>query len=304
MPGEPSTWGPIGWAAVICPVVAVVSVCWPRWRDQPARPLRRRPGPTLPRAGPRLAGGTAGRQGGAVRAAGSITLAFAGDATLLAASAAAAARRRCRPDRGGSVVGRLRRGEPGTAITRGGTPQRRRTISVFARRVHRAARRRHRPGHDGGRRCPGLRARRLAGTLAAARAAGSPDAAIGTSAAAAWAPYVRAVNGARSRWSGPRRWPSRLVLGGDALARLARPNVIDLLCTLAVVRAVRCGVPPGRYPGGTMHLGNRGPGRPRTRPSSALAPKLAAAEPGIIISCRRRMRLQGSGLLSPSSSTA
>ena len=60
-------------------VVAVASGVLAVLVDQPARPLRRRPGPPPP-AGPRLARREwPGRQGGAVRAAGSITLAFAGD---------------------------------------------------------------------------------------------------------------------------------------------------------------------------------------------------------------------------------
>jgi poly-gamma-glutamate capsule biosynthesis protein CapA/YwtB (metallophosphatase superfamily) len=79
----------------------------------------------------------------------------------------------------------------------------------------------------------------LADTLAAARATRFPSAGIGTSAAAAWTPYVRTINGVRFAVAGvspaaefASSWVATPGSPGEA-------DAIDLPRTLAAVRAAR-----------------------------------------------------------------
>jgi poly-gamma-glutamate synthesis protein (capsule biosynthesis protein) len=132
----------------------------------------------------------------------------------------------------------------------------------------------------------------LADTLAAARAARFPYVGIGTSAAAAWAPYVTTIKGV-----------TIAVVGVSQVAELAsswvatgqRPgeaNAIDLSRTLAAVRAAR------RLASIVivfMHWGTEGEACPDSSQLS-LAPQLAAAGASIIIGAHAHM-LQGSGWL-------
>jgi poly-gamma-glutamate synthesis protein (capsule biosynthesis protein) len=79
----------------------------------------------------------------------------------------------------------------------------------------------------------------LADTLAAARATRFPPAGIGTSAAAAWTPYVRTINGVRFAVVGVSQVAE---LASSWVATPSRPgeaNAIDLPRTLAAVRAAR-----------------------------------------------------------------
>ena len=132
----------------------------------------------------------------------------------------------------------------------------------------------------------------LADTLAAARAARFPYVGIGTSAAAAWAPYVTTINGVKIA-----------VVGVSQVAELAsswvatphRPgeaNAINLPRTLAAVRAARRLAPIVIV---FMHWGTEGQACPDQN-QLALAPKLAAAGASIIIGAHAHM-LQGSGWL-------
>jgi len=153
---------------------------------------------TTSRAAPGQAG-MAGRQGGAVRAAGSITLAFAGDvnfagrtARLLADPATAF----------GPIAAVLRSADFAavnleTAITGGGTPQ---PKTYHFRSPPAAFTALRAAGIDlvtmANNHVLDYGPAGLADTLAAARATRFPYVGIGTSAAAAWAPYVRTINGA------------------------------------------------------------------------------------------------------------
>jgi len=132
----------------------------------------------------------------------------------------------------------------------------------------------------------------LADTLAAARAARFPYVGIGTDAAAAWAPYVTTVKGMRIA-----------VVGASQVAELAsswvatdsRPgeaNAIDLTRTLAAVRAARRLAPTVIV---FMHWGTEGEACPDPNQLS-LARKLAAAGASIIVGAHAHM-LQGSGWL-------
>ena len=196
---------------------------------------------TTSRAAPGQAG-LAGRQGGAVRAAGSITLAFAGDvnfagrtARLLADPATAS----------GPIAAVLRSAgfaavNLETAITGGGTPQ----PKTYHFRAPPAA---FTALRDAGIDLVTMANNHvldygpagLADTLAAARAARFPYVGIGTSAAAAWAPYVRTINGVRFAVVGVSQVAE---LASSWVATPSRPgeaNAIDLPRTLAAVRAAR-----------------------------------------------------------------
>jgi poly-gamma-glutamate synthesis protein (capsule biosynthesis protein) len=132
----------------------------------------------------------------------------------------------------------------------------------------------------------------LAGTLAAASAARFPYVGIGTSAATAWAPYVRTINGVRFAVVGVSQVAE---LASSWVATPSRPgeaNAIDLPRTLAAVRAARRLAPVVIV---FMHWGTEGQACP-DRAQLALAPELAAAGASIIIGAHAHM-LQGSGWL-------
>jgi poly-gamma-glutamate capsule biosynthesis protein CapA/YwtB (metallophosphatase superfamily) len=132
----------------------------------------------------------------------------------------------------------------------------------------------------------------LADTLAAASAARFPYVGIGMNAAAAWAPYVTTINGARIAVVGVSQVAE---LASSWVATGSRPgeaNAIDLPRTLAAVRAAR------RVASIVivfMHWGTEGEACPDPSQLS-LAPKLAAAGASIIVGAHAHM-LQGSGWL-------
>ena len=280
----------IRWVVAVVPgVLAVVAgtACT-------AAPPSPRATATTSRAAPGQAG-LAGRQGGAVRAAGSITLAFAGDvnfagrtARLLADPAMAF----------GPIAAVLRSAgfaavNLETAITGGGTPQ----PKTYHFRAPPAAFTALRDAGIGlvtmaNNHVLDYGPAGLAGTLAAARAARFPYVGIGTSAAAAWAPYVRTINGVRFAVVGVSQVAE---LASSWVATPSRPgeaNAIDLPRTLAAVRAARRLAPIVIV---FMHWGTEGQACP-DQAQLALAPKLAAAGASIIIGAHAHM-LQGSGWL-------
>jgi poly-gamma-glutamate capsule biosynthesis protein CapA/YwtB (metallophosphatase superfamily) len=132
----------------------------------------------------------------------------------------------------------------------------------------------------------------LADTLAAARAARFPYVGIGMNAAAAWAPYVTMIKGMRIAVVGVSQVAE---LASSWVATASRPgeaNAIDLGRTLAAVRAAR------RLAGIVivfMHWGTEGEACPDPSQLS-LARKLAAAGASIIVGSHAHM-LQGSGWL-------
>ena len=246
------------------------------------------------RAAPGQAG-MAGRQGGAVRAAGSITLAFAGDvsfacrtARLLAGPATAF----------GPIAAVLRSAgfaavNLETAITGGGTPQ---PKTCHFRAPPAAFTALRAAGIDlvtmANNHVLDYGPAGLADTLAAARATRFPYVGIGTSAAAAWAPYVRTINGVRFAVAGVSQVAE---LASSWVATPGRPgeaNAIDLPRTLAAVRAARRLAPVVIV---FMHWGTEGQACP-DQAQLALAPELAAAGASIIIGAHAHM-LQGSGWL-------
>src|SRR5712691_1395491 len=132
----------------------------------------------------------------------------------------------------------------------------------------------------------------LAGTLAAARAARFPYVGIGTSAAAAWGPYVVTIKGVKIAVIGVSQVAE---LASSWVATPSRPgeaNAIDLPRTLAAVRAARRLAPIVIV---FMHWGTEGQACPDAAQLS-LAPKLAAAGASIIVGAHAHM-LQGSGWL-------
>ena len=252
------------------------------------------PGPATSRAAPDQAR-TTGRQEGAVRAAGSITLAFAGDvnfagrtARLLAGPATAF----------GPIAAVLRSADFAavnleTAVTGGGTPQ---PKTYHFRAPPAAFTALRAAGIDlvtmANNHILDYGTAGLAGTLAAARAARFPYVGIGTSAATAWAPYVRTINGVRFAVVGVSQVAE---LASSWVATPSRPgeaNAIDLPRTLAAVRAARRLAPVVIV---FMHWGTEGQACP-DRPQLALAPELAAAGASIIIGAHAHT-LQGSGWL-------
>ena len=252
------------------------------------------PGPATSRAAPDQAR-TTGRQEGAVRAAGSITLAFAGDvnfagrtARLLAGPATAF----------GPIAAVLRSADFAavnleTAVTGGGTPQ---PKTYHFRAPPAAFTALRAAGIDlvtmANNHILDYGAAGLAGTLAAASAARFPYVGIGTSAATAWAPYVRTINGVRFAVVGVSQVAE---LASSWVATPSRPgeaNAIDLPRTLAAVRAARRLAPVVIV---FMHWGTEGQACP-DRAQLALAPELAAAGASIIIGAHAHM-LQGSGWL-------
>lgn len=132
----------------------------------------------------------------------------------------------------------------------------------------------------------------LADTLAAARAARFPYVGIGTDAAAAWAPYVTTVKGTRIAIVGVSQVAE---LASSWVATDSRPgeaNAIDLARTLKAVRAARRLTPTVIV---FMHWGTEGEACPDPSQLS-LARRLAAAGASIIIGAHAHM-LQGSGWL-------
>src|SRR6266851_327646 len=125
-----------------------------------------------------------------------------------------------------------------------------------------------------------------------ARAARFPYVGIGTSAAAAWAPYVTTIKGVRIAVIGVSQVAE---LASSWVATPSRPgeaNAIDLPRTLAAVRAARRLAPIVIV---FMHWGTEGQACPDAAQLS-LAPKLAAAGASIIVGAHAHM-LQGSGWL-------
>jgi hypothetical protein len=132
----------------------------------------------------------------------------------------------------------------------------------------------------------------LADTLAAARAARFPYVGIGTDAATAWAPYVTTVKGMRIAVVGVSQVAE---LASSWVATASRPgeaNAVDLGRTLAAVRAARRLAPTVIV---FMHWGTEGQACPDPGQLS-LARKLAAAGASIIVGAHAHM-LQGSGWL-------
>ena len=132
----------------------------------------------------------------------------------------------------------------------------------------------------------------LADTLAAARAARFPYVGIGMNAAAAWAPYVTAIKGMRIAVVGVSQVAE---LASSWVATAARPgeaNAIDPGRTLAEVRAARR---LARIVIVFMHWGTEGEACPDPGQLS-LARRLAAAGAAIIVGSHAHM-LQGSGWL-------
>jgi len=132
----------------------------------------------------------------------------------------------------------------------------------------------------------------LADTLAAVKAAGFPYVGIGADADAAWAPYVTTIKGTRIAVIGVSQVAE---LASSWVATPGRPgeaNAIDLSRTLAAVRAARRLAPVVIV---FMHWGTEGEACPDPNQLS-LARKLAAAGASIIVGAHAHM-LQGSGWL-------
>jgi 2',3'-cyclic-nucleotide 2'-phosphodiesterase (5'-nucleotidase family) len=235
------------------------------------------------------------RQAGAGVAAGSVTLAFAGDvhftgrtARLLSDPATAF----------GPIATVLKSADFAavnleTAVTSGGTPQPKtyhfRTVPAAFTALR-----------DGGVDLVTMANNHvldygqagLADTLAAAKAARFPYVGIGTDAAAAWAPYVTTVKGTRIAVIGVSQVAE---LASSWVATDSRPgeaNAIDLGRTLQAVRAARRLTPTVIV---FMHWGTEGEACPDPNQLS-LARQLAAAGASIIIGAHAHM-LQGSGWL-------
>ena len=132
----------------------------------------------------------------------------------------------------------------------------------------------------------------LADTLAAAGAARFPYVGIGTSAAAAWAPYLTTIKGVRIAVIGVSQVTE---LASSWVATPSRPgeaNAIDLRRTLAAVRSAK------RLASIVivfMHWGTEGQACP-DQAQLSLARRLAAAGASIIVGAHAHM-LQGSGWL-------
>jgi poly-gamma-glutamate capsule biosynthesis protein CapA/YwtB (metallophosphatase superfamily) len=132
----------------------------------------------------------------------------------------------------------------------------------------------------------------LADTMAAAKAARFPYVGIGDNAAAAWAPYVTTIKGVTIAVVGVSQVAE---LASSWVATSSRPgeaNAIDLSRTLAAVRAAKR---LAKIVIVFMHWGTEGEACPDPAQLS-LAPKLAAAGASIIIGAHAHM-LQGSGWL-------
>jgi poly-gamma-glutamate synthesis protein (capsule biosynthesis protein) len=251
----------------------------------PARTTQRVSHPASPSARPSPAGA----------AAGSITLAFAGDvhftgrtAALLSDPATAF----------GPITAVLKAADftalnLETAVTSGGTPQPKtyhfRTVPAAFTALR-----------DGGVDLVTMANNHvldygqagLADTLAAVKAARFPYVGIGTNADAAWAPYVTTIKGTRIAVIGVSQVAE---LASSWVATPTRPgeaNAIDLSRTLAAVRAAKRLAPTVIV---FMHWGTEGEACPDPN-QLILARQLAAAGASIIVGAHAHM-LQGSGWL-------
>jgi poly-gamma-glutamate capsule biosynthesis protein CapA/YwtB (metallophosphatase superfamily) len=131
----------------------------------------------------------------------------------------------------------------------------------------------------------------LADTLAAAKAARFPHVGIGTDAAAAWAPYVTTIRGVTIAVVGVSQVAELASSWVATGSRAGEANAIDLSRTLAAVRAARRLARVVVF----MHWGTEGEACPDPAQRS-LAPELAAAGASIIVGAHAHM-LQGSGWL-------
>ena len=132
----------------------------------------------------------------------------------------------------------------------------------------------------------------LADTIAAARAARFPYVGIGVSATAAWAPYRTTIRGVRIAVIGVSQVAELASSWVATSTRSGEANAIDLRRTLAAVRSAR------RQAGVVivfMHWGTEGQACPDADQVS-LARRLAAAGASIIVGAHAHM-LQGSGWL-------
>ena len=132
----------------------------------------------------------------------------------------------------------------------------------------------------------------LADTLAAARAARFPHVGIGADAAEAWAPYLTTIKGVRIAVIGVSQVAELASSWVATGTRAGEANAIDLSRTLAAVRSAR------RLAGVVivfMHWGTEGQACPDENQLS-LARELAAAGASIIVGAHAHM-LQGSGWL-------
>ena len=247
------------------------------------------------RAAPHHRVSLAGRHRPASNAAGSITLAFAGDVNF------AGRTRRLLADPAtafGPITGVLRSADFSavnleTAITGGGTPQ---PKTYHFRAPASAFTALRDAGIDlvtmANNHVLDYGPAGLADTLAAARAARFPYVGIGDSAAAAWAPYLTTIKGVRLAVIGVSQVAE---LASSWVATPTRPgeaNAIDLGRTLAAVRSAR------RLASVVivfMHWGTEGQACP-DQAQLSLARQLAAAGASIIIGAHAHM-LQGSGWL-------
>src|SRR3984957_1784796 len=125
----------------------------------------------------------------------------------------------------------------------------------------------------------------LADTLAAARAARFPYVGIGKDAAAAWAPYVTTVKGMRIAVIGVSQVAELASSWGATASRPGEANAIDLGRTLAAVRAARRLAPTVIV---FMHWGTEGQACPDPNQLS-LARQLSAAGASIIIGAHAHM---------------
>jgi poly-gamma-glutamate synthesis protein (capsule biosynthesis protein) len=132
----------------------------------------------------------------------------------------------------------------------------------------------------------------LADTIAAAKAARFPYVGVGSNAAAAWAPYVTTIKGMKIAIVGVSQVAELASSWVATGSRAGEANAIDLSRTLAAVRAARRLAPIVIV---FMHWGTEGEACPDPAQLS-LAPKLAAAGASIIIGAHAHM-LQGSGWL-------
>ena len=204
-------------------------------------PSAPRPAAPATRAAPHRAG-LAGRHRPAGHAAGSVTLAFAGDVNF------AGRTRRLLGNPAttfGPVTAVLRAADftavnLETAVTSGGTPQ----PKTYHFRAPAAA---FTALRDAGIDLVTMANNHvldygqagLAGTLAAARAARFPAVGIGTTAAAAWAPYLTTIKGTRIAVTGVSQAAGLASAWVATPARSGEANAIDLGRTLAAVRSAR-----------------------------------------------------------------
>jgi poly-gamma-glutamate capsule biosynthesis protein CapA/YwtB (metallophosphatase superfamily) len=229
------------------------------------------------------------------RAAGNITLAFAGDVhftgrtTKLLQHPATAF---------GPIASVLRSADLTvvnleTAVTSGGTPQpkyyhfRTRPVAFTALRDAGVDIANMANNHvlDYGR-------KGLADTLAAARAAHFPVLGIGANAAVAWSPYIVTVKGVKIAFLGVSQVAELASSWVATSTRSGEAHAINLRRTLAAVRAAK---KAANVVVVIMHWGTEGQACPDAN-QLALAPKLARAGANIIVGSHAHV-LQGSGWL-------